>query len=74
METTEYSREDDTFRLVVGSGTGQDVGDECTGDQSVDPYRAVVTFEDKYPRTVVATEAGSEGERSVTADQKVSSD
>lgn len=74
VETAEYNRDEDTLRLIVGSGTAQHAGDECTGDQSVDPYRVIVTFEDEYPGTVVATEVGSEGRRSTTANHKASSD
>lgn len=67
VESVAYSRDDDSLRVVVGSGRQQGAGETCTGDESVDVYRLVVTFEDGYPEAVVATERGGEGERSTRA-------
>lgn len=67
VETVEYSRDRDTLSVVVGSGPKRHEDDDCTGDESVDVYRAVVAFEGEYPGTVVATETGDGRDRSTTA-------
>ncbi len=68
VESVAYSRDDDSLRVVVGSGRQQGAGETCTGDESVDVYRVVVSFEGGYPAVVVATERSDEGERSARAE------
>ncbi|MGB9957649.1 hypothetical protein ACOZ4B_14835 [Haloferax prahovense] len=51
-----YNRKTDTFRLTVGSGEKETTGNVCTEDESVDAYRAVITFRNQLPQTVVAIE------------------
>lgn len=66
VKTAEYSRDEEILRIAVGSGPTERNHDVCTGDQSVDAYRVVVTLEGVYPETVVATEVGTQGRRSKT--------
>lgn len=54
-----------TLRVTVGSGESR--GNTCTGDESVDAYRATVVFDTSLPRTVVATETGGVEERETVA-------
>lgn len=51
-----YERDSDTLRLTVGSGEKENAGNSCTADESIDAYRAIITFTEQLPQTAVATE------------------
>ncbi|RDZ39554.1 hypothetical protein C5B91_19465 [Haloferax sp. Atlit-10N] len=56
LKEASYNRNTDTLRLTVGSGEKETSGNFCTGDESSDAYRAITTFRNQLPQTVVATE------------------
>ncbi|WP_424006964.1 hypothetical protein [Haloferax denitrificans] len=56
LKEASFNRQTDTLRLTVGSGDKENAGNSCTADESVDTYRAIITFRDQLPQTVVATE------------------
>jgi hypothetical protein len=56
LKEVSYNEKTDTLRLTVGSGEKENSGNFCTGDESVDAYRAIITFRNQLPQTVVATE------------------
>lgn len=58
LERVAYDGSSDALRVVVGSGEKPRSGDACTGDESVDAYRALITFDERLPDTVVAEETG----------------
>lgn len=67
LAAVSYDGSTETLHVTVGSGESEQAGNACTGDESADAYRAVVTFEEQFPSTVVATEIDSPGESETTA-------
>ncbi|WP_435359973.1 hypothetical protein [Haloarchaeobius sp. DFWS5] len=53
-----HDADSDLLHLTVGSGQKRDPPDYCTADESVDAYRATITFEERLPGRVLARERG----------------
>lgn len=41
---------------MVGSGTKENAGNACGGDESANAYQLIVDFDDSLPKIVTATE------------------
>ncbi len=61
-----YDNGSNTFTVTIGSGTKEDAGNACSGDESADTYRIQVEFEGTLPETVTATEEGDPANQSST--------
>lgn len=67
LERVAYDGGSDTLRVTIGSGEKESRGNTCTGDESVDAYRATFVFDAALPGTVVARETGGTEERVTVA-------
>lgn len=62
LKESTYDADADTFAVTLGSGQKPNSGNACTGDESIDAYRALITFDEQLPATVEATELDNPGE------------
>lgn len=67
LKEASYERDGDTLRVTVGSGDKEHDGDYCTADESADAYRAIITFKEQLPQTVVAIQKDDGGDNKTTA-------
>ena len=56
VKKVEYIKSSGKLDIMVGSGTKENTGNTCYGDESADAYQLIVDFDDSLPKTVTATE------------------